>query len=110
MSHGARKLIESTDNLRFVSVASLWEIAIKVSIGRLEVGFSLIEMEKSHIVDNALDILDISTIHLDFLTSLPFHHKDPFDRLIISQSITEGMFVVGCDNIFDRYEGIQRIW
>lgn len=88
LSELARNLIEEQANQRFLSVASLWEIAIKSSIGKLELKMTLTELVEREVYGNAIELLEIQPEHLDELTKLPFHHRDPFDRLILAQSLT----------------------
>ncbi|MEA5510619.1 type II toxin-antitoxin system VapC family toxin [Crocosphaera sp. UHCC 0190] len=109
LSQTARQLIENKDNQRFVSIASLWEIAIKVSIGKLKLGVSLPDLVKQQVYDNDIELLAISPEHLDILRKLDFHHKDPFDRLIISQSIVEKMTIITKDTAFISYS-VQILW
>lgn len=81
-----RQLIENSENIRLVSIASLWEMSIKASIGKLNLNLTFPEMVTDHINNNAMALLHIKPEHLDILKSLPFHHKDPFDLLMIAQS------------------------
>jgi PIN domain nuclease of toxin-antitoxin system len=83
----ARELIEDFNNTRFLSIASLWEITIKSSLGRLTVPTPPSTFVRDHIWANAIDLLSIEPEHLDVLHDLPYHHKDPFDRLMIAQTI-----------------------
>lgn len=110
LSDYARQQIENLDNKRLISTASIWEMAIKVSIGKLKIGLPFTELYTAHIQGNAIELLEINPKHLDILKSLPFHHKDPFDRLIISQSISENIPVLSQDVLFDKYETVQRLW
>ena len=103
LSSAARNLIEDQGNQRFLSVASLWEMSIKVSIGKLELGMTLTELVKREVYGNAIELLEIQPEHLDELVKLPFHHKDPFDRLLIAQSLTENIPVVTKDSAFRSY-------
>ena len=103
LSAHARQLIEERDNDRYVSVASLWEMAIKVSIGKLHVPLPFTRLVRQHIVGNAMDVLPVEPEHLDEQRKLPFHHRDPFDRLMIAQAITEEMTIVGRDAEFEAY-------
>jgi PIN domain nuclease of toxin-antitoxin system len=105
----ARQLIEAPENHRLLSVASLWEMAIKISLGKLSIGTPFPVLVERHVVGNAIDILAISPEHLDQLVILPFYHKDPFDRLIIAQSEQENIPVLSCDEAFDNY-GVERYW
>ena len=106
----ARHLIENTENERLLSIASLWEMSIKASIGKLRLNLTFPEIVSSHVNDNAIKLLHIRPEHLDIVRSLPFHHKDPFDRLIIAQSLSENIPVLSRDEIFDDYANLQRIW
>jgi PIN domain nuclease of toxin-antitoxin system len=99
----ARNLIEDQANQRFLSVASLWEMSIKVSIGKLELGMTFAELVKREVYGNAIELLEIQPEHLDELAKLPFHHKDPFDRLMIAQSLAEGIPIVTKDGAFGSY-------
>ncbi len=101
--------IENTDNQKLISVASLWEIAIKASIGKLEIGMSLTDLVEKQVLGNAFGMLAITPEHLNELATLPFHHKDPFDQLIIAQSMAEDISVISKDKAFRDYTA-QLIW
>ena len=109
LSDGARNLIEDQANQRFLSVASLWEMSIKVSIGKLELGMTFTELVKREVYGNAIELLEIQPEHLDELAKLPFHHKDPFDRLMIAQSLAEGIPIVTKDAAFRSYP-VSLLW
>jgi len=109
LSTTARNYIEDTSNDKYISIVSLWEIAIKNSIGKLNLSGSFASVISSQIQLNGFEILDISFQHLVLVSSLPFHHRDPFDRLIISQSIVDFMPILGTDLLFDLYP-ITRFW
>jgi PIN domain nuclease of toxin-antitoxin system len=104
LSDKARGLIEDVNNQRFLSVASLWEMSIKVSIGKLNLDFSFPDLVIQKVYGNAIDILSISPEHLEQLAKMPFHHKDPFDRLIIAQGLTENMPIITRDRAFASYQ------
>lgn len=108
LSARSRELLESAETL-LISTASLWEIAIKASLGKLILPSSFSEFIPKQLDENAIDILPITLSHLKSLSRLPFHHKDPFDRLVIAQSISEKLSVVSSDSAFDLYE-VERIW
>jgi PIN domain nuclease of toxin-antitoxin system len=110
LSPYARQQIENAENTRLLSTASLWEMAIKVSTGKLKLGMSFTELYTIHIQGNAIEILEMTSEHLDILKTLPFHHKDPFDRMIISQGIAENIPILSHDELFDNYENAERIW
>ena len=108
MSRKARKAIESRDTVNYVSIASWWEIAIKCSLGKLKIDTPL-ETFISERVDEGFRVLGIETRHLTGLADLPFHHRDPFDRLLISQAMSENMPVCTSDSRFAEYE-IRVVW
>jgi PIN domain nuclease of toxin-antitoxin system len=108
----ARALIEDEQNEIYISIASLWEISIKTANGKLEIegGFGSVIDD---IVENAIEILPINFSHTLEQNRLEFHHRDPFDRMIVSQARVEEMNLVSSDAIFDRYLAglsISRIW
>lgn len=109
LSDTARNLIEDPKNQRFLSIASLWEMSIKVSIGRLELEMAFTELVKREVHGNAIELLKIQPEHLDELAKLPFHHKDPFDRLIIAQSLAENLPIVTKDSAFQNYP-VTAFW
>jgi PIN domain nuclease of toxin-antitoxin system len=109
LSDVARDLIEDQANQRFLSVASLWEMSINVSIGKLELGMTFTELVKREVYGNAIELLEIQPEHLDELAKLPFHHKDPFDRLMIAQSLAEGIPIVTKDAAFRSYP-VSLLW
>ena len=107
LSENARKVILD-DNDIFVSIVSLWEIAIKQSIGKLEISES-IETIAQICKDEDFYILPIKPSHLDHLKKLPQIHGDPFDRLIISQAAIEELVIVTKDAKIPLYE-IRTLW
>jgi PIN domain nuclease of toxin-antitoxin system len=109
LSSYTKGLIESEENERYLSVASLWEMAIKVSIGKLDVPLPFTRLVRQHVTGNAIEVLSMEPEHLDEQRSLSFHHRDPFDRLIIAQAIQEEMPVVSRDNAFSDYQ-VQVLW
>ena len=108
LSKKAKSLLESEINL-VISAASVWEIAIKFSIGKLTLPDSFGNFIPSQIQQNDIEILPVTLPHLEKVSVLPFHHKDPFDRLIIAQSMVEDLPVISSDAAFDSYK-IERIW
>ena len=87
-----------------VSIASLWEIAIKVNIGKLTLPEPVEVLYSQQLQLNQISILPITVEHLKVVSALPFHHNDPFDRLIISQALVEKLGLVSVDKIFDQYD------
>ncbi len=108
LSEKGRIIIEEENNIIFVSVVTFWEIAIKKSIRKLEMTLSINELYKKAI-DNGFEILPILFEHVQKIETLPYYHKDPFDRIIIAQSIVEDMTVVTSDDVFVKYN-VKRIW
>jgi PIN domain nuclease of toxin-antitoxin system len=109
ISGKARALIENPANENLISLASLWEMAIKASLGKLILSSPFNELIPQQLSINGIGMLDIRIDHLSLVTRLPFHHRDPFDRLLIAQAITEQVPVVSVDAEFDYY-GITRLW
>lgn len=99
----AKKTIMSENNNIFINIASLWEICIKYSLGKLELGLSLAEL--FNIIENeaGFEILPVNRDSILVLERLPFHHRDPFDRQIYAQSVSEKMKFIYTDSIFDKY-------
>jgi PIN domain nuclease of toxin-antitoxin system len=109
LSTTARDLIEAADNEVLLSMASMWEMAIKGSIGKLEFSEPFETLIPEQLSLNKIDLLNIQLIHVVQVHSLPLHHRDPFDRLIVSQALVEKIPVIGRDGAFDAY-GITRLW
>ncbi|MBE0689922.1 MAG: type II toxin-antitoxin system VapC family toxin [Anaerolineae bacterium] len=109
LSATAKALIVDLDNVVYISVASLWEMAIKVSLGRLVVPLPFADFIGDQLVKNSITLLDIKLEHVGIVATLPFHHRDPFDRLIVAQSQSENLPIIGKDELLDAY-GIQRHW
>ena len=108
LPNNAKIQIENPNNTIFISIASLWEIAIKISLEKLDVSVSIEEMVNL-IYENGFEILLILPENIIMISSLDFHHRDPFDRIIITQGLHEQIKIVGKDRVFDKY-GIKRIW
>ncbi len=109
LSTTARSLVENPDFQPFISTANLWEIAIKVSIGKLTLAQTLEMLMSEQLVVNGIDLLEINTKHILAVSQLPYHHGDPFDRMIIAQAIVEQLPIVSRDKAFDAYS-ITRLW
>jgi PIN domain nuclease of toxin-antitoxin system len=108
LSKNLKKDIENPANSIYVSMASHWEMAIKYSLGKLNFKLKLPKVF-DQIIENGFNIMSISSIHILKSSELTFHHRDPFDRLIIAQSIVEDMHIITADDIFEKYK-IKRIW
>lgn len=109
LSPAAKAVIENPANDVCVSPASYWEIAIKIQLGKYSLPLPLRQFMDTHLAANAFDVIPVEPRHVEPLTTLPLHHKDPFDRLIISQAIVEGITVVSADTAFDSYP-VTRLW
>ena len=109
LSADTRALIEDEKNRKFISVASLWEIAIKSSIGKLSLSAPFDQLIPQQLSLNGFELLPIEVSHLAAVTTLPFHHRDPFDRLLIAQALAENMPIVSSDPAFDTYNDITRL-
>jgi len=94
--------IEDRNNTIHLSKASLWEIAIKISTGKLQLTMPILELE-NYLILKSIDQLDFNFKDLETLSKLPFHHNDPFDRLIISQAINHNLSVISVDEKFKLY-------
>lgn len=109
LSRAAATLISHQTSQVYVSIASLWEIAIKHSLGKLKLTHPFHDFISEQISVNAFTILPIVFGHLVAVAQLPFHHRDPFDRLLIAQAQAEMLPLISADACFDRY-AVQRCW
>ncbi len=109
LSNQARAPMEDTGNDCFISMASFWEISIKINLGKLDIKGLSLQAFMDEVSDNDFLTLDIRRDHILENEKLSLYHRDPFDRLIIAQAIAEEMPVVSNDVIFDAY-AVSRIW
>lgn len=109
LSSAARQLIEDPANTKFVSPAAYWEIAIKISIGKYALHEPYETFFDRAIRQNGFLIVPIEPRHTSALTTLPWHHRDPFDRLMVAQAMVESLTLVSTDAALDAYP-IQRLW
>lgn len=109
LTQRSRELLEDGENDLLLSVASLWEMAIKQSIGKLELDAPFSSFISEQLALNSVAVLDITMEHLSVVATLARHHRDPFDRLIIAQAIEESLPVVSIDEKFDAYP-VERLW
>ena len=109
LSSRVQELITDGGNEVFLSAASSWEIAIKYAIGKLPLPDAPDRFVPPRLLRDAMAPLPISHTHALHVASLPLHHRDPFDRLIIAQSLVEEIPVISSDVMFDSY-GVERIW
>ena len=109
LSTAAKSLITDPRNEVLVSPASYWEVAIKVSLGKYTLTVPFEEFWAAGINGSGFVVLPIGLPHAAILSSLPMHHKDPFDRMIISQAIAEQIPVISTDSAFNPYD-VTRLW
>lgn len=102
-------IVEDVANERLLSIASIWEAAIKFGTGKLELSQSFEVLIPSQLHINDIRLIDITVDHTMRVTTLPFHHRDPFDRLLIAQAMAENLPILRADSVFDAY-GVTRIW
>jgi len=109
LSNTAVDVIGDPANEVLFSPASYWEMAIKISLGKWQLNQPYSDFIDVALVNYGFQILNIAPAHAAELLDLPFHHRDPFDRLIIAQAIVEGVEIVSVDTTFDAYP-VTRIW
>jgi PIN domain nuclease of toxin-antitoxin system len=105
----AKEAFLNQNNMLFFSKVSLWEITIKISLGKLVLAERWLTLIEKEMTSNGIQWLEIEIDHLKILADLPFHHRDPFDRLLISQAISESMSIVSIDSQFSEYP-LDIIW
>lgn len=105
----AHSVLVDIENEILLSIASLWEIAIKASLGKLELKQPFGELIPRQLLSNEIGLLPVELKHLTVVTNLPFHHRDPFDRLLIAQAISEGIPILSEDPAFRDYP-VHVIW
>lgn len=108
LSKKARKAIENTNELKYISIVSFWEIAIKLSLKKLELGITYKDLF-IQAIKSGFEILPLTFEHSETVINLEFHHRDPFDRILIAQSIVENLTIIGKDQNFKQYS-IQLYW
>ena len=109
LSVSARQNIENPEHEKFVSAASLWEIAVKLSLQKLKLPRPFAEVFPQQLEINGFELLPISCVQLEQLAALPFHHRDPFDRLLIAQAMADDMTIVTRDPEFLKYT-VKILW
>ena len=107
LSTRARRAI--TDSSSFLSVASCWEMAIKAALGKLEIPRPIDRFIQQQLEVNGFSLLPASLEHVAAVAELPFHHRDPFDRLLAAQARREDLAIVSADPVFRKY-GVKRVW
>ena len=108
LSETAKRVILDISNGKYISIASAWEVAIKLSIGKLSISGTTADFIQD-IETNGIVILPIKSSHLSILESLPFIHRDPFDRLFVAAALAEQMTLITSDDNIARYD-VPQIW
>ncbi len=103
LSDRFKDLIENEKNFSYLSVASVWEMSIKYNLGKLKLAPSYEEFIEQEVIESSINLLNIKLEHLKVNASLPFHHRDPFDRIIIAQSMVENIPLITVDSVFNQY-------
>ena len=109
LSPAAHAAITDPNNDLLLSAATIWEIAIKVGSGKMSLSLPYRQWMDRAIADLGLTTLPITIEYADTQAGLPHHHRDPFDRLLVAQTLVEGIAVVSADAAFDPY-GVTRLW
>lgn len=109
LSENARQTFLNTENSLFFSAASLWEICIKKSLGKISLKDGWFQTIQAEMETNTIQWLPIEMTHCAEVTELPFHHRDPFDRMLIAQAIVEEMKLLSRDSTLSNY-AIELIW
>jgi PIN domain nuclease of toxin-antitoxin system len=109
LSGKARRAIGDPNNECLLSLASCWEMAIKIANGKLRLPVRIEKFVPEHLALNGFRQLDIGFRHVSRVANLTRHHRDPFDRLLAAQAIEETLPIVSADAVFQKY-GVKRIW
>jgi PIN domain nuclease of toxin-antitoxin system len=109
VSDRVQSIIFDVDNELWVSLASIWEIQIKVSLGKLSLPRPLPDIITTQVSENQIKIMQIELSHIYTLDLLPSYHRDPFNRIIIDQAMDEKVSIASIDKDFNAYS-IERIW
>ena len=109
LSEPARIAVSSQVNECYLSLASCWELAIKTSIGKLQLTKTVDRFIPEELAANDFQLLSIDFRHVAKVETLPFHHRDPFDRLLVAQALIEKMIIISADAVLSEY-GIKRLW
>ena len=109
LTRRAGNVLANPANECWFSLVSCWEMAIKISLGKLRLPGTIQRFIPEHLAANAFRQLSIDFRHVTRVATLPFHHRDPFDRLLAAQALEEDCAIVSADPIFRKY-GVKRIW
>jgi PIN domain nuclease of toxin-antitoxin system len=105
----ARREVADPDNEVFFSMASCWELAIKLSLGKLRLAQSLERFIPEQLTRNGFVLLGVEFRHVARVADLPFHHRDPFDRVLVAQALMDELVIVSADRIFRKY-AVTVVW
>jgi PIN domain nuclease of toxin-antitoxin system len=109
LSKKVREIIDNPKNKSYISIASIWEMGIKISLDKLQLGISL-EVLKQELIANEIEILPLDLDHIIELQHLDYHHRDPFDRILISQAKCEKLKILSKDKSFKLYKQVKVVW
>ena len=109
LSDAAKSIIMEPTNRKLISAASYWEIAIKISLKKLDLGAPYQGFIEQHMPRDNFEVLPLEHNHMVGIVDLPFHHRDPLDRMLVAQACWENIRIVSRDSQLDAYR-IQRIW
>jgi PIN domain nuclease of toxin-antitoxin system len=109
LSRKVREIIDNPKNKSYISIASIWEMGIKISLDKLELGISLEDL-KQELIANEIEILPLDFDHIIELQLLDYHHRDPFDRILISQAKCEKLKILSKDKSFKLYKQVKVVW
>jgi len=109
LSPQALALCQDRQNILLLSVVSIWEMQIKIQLGKLRLALSLREIIESQRQTNNIEIVPVTLAHVLALESLPSHHGDPFDRMLVAQAMVEGAALVSADSNIAKY-AVQVVW
>jgi PIN domain nuclease of toxin-antitoxin system len=109
LTSAARSAIEDPQNEKLISAASYWELAIKSSMGKFRLPRPYADFIDHAIRGQGFSVMPVATTHATVVSELPFHHRDPFDRLLVAQALAENIPLVSADEMLDRY-GVRRLW
>ena len=110
LSRRAKHLIEDPESDVLFSPSSVWELSIKAQLGRIALQPNAVTFFETQARHNDFTLLPIELRHLEPISTLPLHHRDPFDRLLVAQAIVENIPLISGDTKLDAYKGLQRFW
>ncbi len=109
LTAAAHAAITDSANVLLLSAATIWEMGIKVGLKKLSLSLPYRHWMDKAIADLGLTVLPITVAYVEVQAGLPWHHRDPFDRLLIAQALAEQVPIISADASFDQY-GVNRVW